>query len=427
MTTKEKINSLVLEFLDSDISKKLPTSGFLAGGALSNWIIHRTLRTSSPIINDLDVFTIDNVSTENTWITSLTSWNPEIVQSGYNYIMKLSFENWYKILTCKREGLVNYISVEVSPGSGYKSILENFDLDLCAIGCDLSTREVIYTPAFEKFFDQLPQKREFSLQNLNSPDKTLIRALKKSIQLDLTFSKNDFDFLYYIITELPGLHRKTFSDKLAEDFLYLQKNPKTSQLLQSLKLVRREDIEDYLFHKSNSYLGEKHFKLWSLEQVKEFVVPTGVTEKTEVDELLQIRYFRTYIHVLNLYRAVGGHFDVFKNEDFLQHLEYLAFSGWVDMDYNLVVAQKEWIEWISKITSASPRSFNYFRKKGLTKSIEQVKKMKSSSVWNIIGKIFDSCSFSLLDEYLENPDDELSQAYLEISSRKSLMTLVQDW
>jgi hypothetical protein len=118
---------------------------------------------------------------------------------------------------------------------------------------------------------------------------------------------------------------------------------------------------------------------------------------------------------------------VFKNEDFLQNLEYLAFSGWVDMDYNLVVAQKEWIEWISKITSASPRSFNYFRKKGLTKSIEQVKKMKSSSVWNIIGKIFDSCSFSLIDEYLENPDDELSQAYLEISSRKSLMTLVQDW
>ena len=87
MTTKEKINSLVLEFLDTDISKKLPTSGFLAGGALSNWIIHRTLRTPSPIINYLDVFTIDNVSTENTWITSLTSWTPEIVQSGYNYIM----------------------------------------------------------------------------------------------------------------------------------------------------------------------------------------------------------------------------------------------------------------------------------------------------------------------------------------------------
>jgi hypothetical protein len=423
MTTKEKIDSLVLEFLDTDISKKLPTTGFLAGGALSNWIIHRTLGTQAPIINDLDIFTIDNVSTENTWITSLTGWNPEIVQSGYNYIMKLSFENWYKILTCKREGLVNSISVEVSPGSGYKSILENFDLDLCAVGCDLSTREVLYTPAFEKFFDELPQKREFSLQNLNSPDKTLIRALKKSIQLGLSFSKNDFDFLYYTITELPGLHRKTFSDKLAEDFLYLQKNPKTSQLLQSLKLVRREDIEDYLFYKSNSYHGEKHFKLWSLEQVREFVVP----KPNDVEEMKSYRYFRTYIHVLNLYRAVGGHFDVFKGEDFLQHLEYLAFTGWVDMDYNLIVEQKEWIEWISKITSASPRSFNYFRKKGLTKSIEQVKKMKSSSVWNIIGKIFDNCSFSLIDEYLENPDDELSEAYLEISSRKSIITLVQDW
>ncbi len=421
MTTKEKIESLVYEFLQTDISKKLPQTGFLAGGALSNWIIHRTLLTPHPIINDLDIFTIDNVSTENTWITSLTGWNPEIVQSGYNYIMKLSFENWYKILTCKREGLINSISVEVSPGSGYRSIVENFDLDLCAVGCDLATREVIYTGAFEKFFTQLRERREFSLQNLNSPDKTLIRALKKSIQLDLKFSRNDFDFLYYTITELPGLHRKTFSDKLAEDFLYLQRDPKTRELLKSLKLVRREDIEDYLFQKSNQYFGEMHFKLWSLEQVSEFVVPKdGCVVK-------QMRYFRTYIHVLNLYRAVGNHFNVFKGEDFLQHLEYLAFTGWVDMDYNLVVEQKEWVDWISKITSASPRSFNYFRKKGLSSSIEQVRKMKSTPIWSIIGKVFESCSFSLIDEYLENPGDELNEAYLEITSRKSKITLVEDW
>ena len=35
MTTKEKIESLVYEFLQTDISKKLPQTGFLAGGAIS--------------------------------------------------------------------------------------------------------------------------------------------------------------------------------------------------------------------------------------------------------------------------------------------------------------------------------------------------------------------------------------------------------
>lgn len=418
---KTTIENFVREFMNQPISKKLPNKGLLAGGALSNWIIHRVKNTQFPIINDLDVFTIDSFTDEHTWTTSLASWDPLMVQSGYNHMMRLKFDSWYKILECKREGLVNYISIETQTGLGYMTILENFDLNLCAVGYCLETKEILYTPEFLEFFDSLYTNPVFSIQNINSPDKTLIRALKKSSQLGIAFSPDDLEFLIYLVREVPRFGRKTFSDKLAEDFYFLTQDPRFAPLLNELRIVRRDDIEEYLRSKGSRYIGESHFKLWSLEK-------NPVVTKPPVK--IQIRHFRTCIHALNLYKMMDRNVEFFKEyqDNFLENLDFLALTGWCDMSWDKIQENSIWIWWINNMTIYSPKSFNFFRKLGMNKSVEFIQKLYLTPGWDNMGKFFDSCPFSLIEDYANGKDsDGLLEAYLEIMSRKSNVPPVSSW
>lgn len=420
---KTTIENYVREFMVQPIAKKLPNRGILAGGALSNWIIHRVKNTQTPIINDLDVFTIDSFTDKHTWTTSLTSWDPIMVKNGYHHMMRLRFDKWYKILECKREGLVNYISVETQTGLGYMTILENFDLNLCAVGYCLETKEVLYTSEFLDFFDSLYTSPVFSIQNINSPDKTLIRALKKSSQLGIDFNPNDLEFLIYLVREVPRFGRKTFTDKLAEDFYFLCNDPKFAPLVNELRIVRREDIEEYLRSKSSKYIGEDHFKLWSLEENPNIVAPSPSLK-------IQTRFFRTCIHSLNLYKIMDRNIESFKEhqDNFLENLDFLALTGWCDMSWDKIQENSLWIWWISNLTIYSPKSFNFFRKLGMTKSVEFIQKFHSTPGWDNMGKFFDSCPFSLIEDYVDGKDpDGLLEAYLEIMSRKSNVPPVSTW
>lgn len=416
-----KIKNLVNEFLANPICKDLPKNGFLAGGSISNWILYRYGITSELIVNDLDIFTIDQFKEEQTWTTSFTGWSPDLVKSRYNYVMKLSYDKWYKILKCSRRGLINNISIETQTGTSYINILENFDLDLCSVGYDLSTGEVLYTPGFLDFFNSLSTGGGgvFSLQNLNSPDKTLIRALKKTKQLSLKFNPNDLDFLTYLISEFPGFNRKTFSDKLAEDFISIYDDPQIGILVKNLRLSRREDIELNL----KSTLGELDFKLWSLES------NPNVDSTTLAPKKLKVRYLRSCVHALNLYKSMNRSSEQFKlqDDDFLYSFEYLSLTGWCDIPYLEMKENSNWIRWISKITSNSPMSFNFFRKLGMSKSIEFLKKTKNTEIWDNLGKILDTCPFDLVTEFVESTErDTLSLAYLEIKSRKSAVPLLSE-
>lgn len=115
-------------------------------------------------------------------------------------------------------------------------------------------------------------------------------------------------------------------------------------------------------------------------------------------------------------------------DNFLENLDFLALTGWCDMSWDKIQENSLWIWWISNLTIYSPKSFNFFRKLGMTKSVEFIQKFHSTPGWDNMGKFFDSCPFSLIEDYVDGKDpDGLLEAYLEIMSRKSNVPPVSTW
>jgi hypothetical protein len=411
---EDKIREWISEFLKTSYCKDLPGVGVLAGGSLSNWIIHKILNKQTPI-NDLDVFTIDSRNDSPDWTSSVSDWNASVENWGYHgHTIKYNLNKWYKIIDCKREGLLNSISVEMPTGLGYYDIIDNFDLDLCSVGYVLETGEVLFTQSFLDFVENLERTKTFSLHNLNSPDKTFIRAMKKSLELSLIFRRDDFQFLKFLVCTKDPWNKKSFSNKLAQDFKSLQISPVFTNDLKNINLVPRKDVVDFLQTKNPTL--DKDLHLWSLEWKSE--------KQSDGDPFVE-RYrgmscpSGSWFFLMNYFKATGRDWKNFKDDQYLSNMVYLMLSGWVDMEYDQIQVHKKNLDLLKKLTELSVRSFNYFRTKGMKRSIEIIDFLKNTPIWPRICSVFETCPFSLVDDYIQNSSDPLNVAYLEIISRGS--------
>ncbi len=166
----------------------------IAGGSVANTIYHllNKERSPKPIINDIDVFSMEenndiffrNHSEEHFLIgEGITN---ETHVDGYGRIWVGKYGNTLSMVSTTRNGLLNKINLYVTnqhkdfnPVDYYGDVISVFDLSNCQVALDRVNEKIIYTDRFLDFL--LTHKIEIT--NLNQPLQTAFRLNKKVLEL----------------------------------------------------------------------------------------------------------------------------------------------------------------------------------------------------------------------------------------------------
>ena len=158
---------------------KLPEKGFLAGGAVANYILEMEWGGSYPI-NDLDIF----IETEFQYTNTTPDRTQELtISSGYDHFtLEYDYNTRYQIRNVEVEGLINTIYFTKycnSISKDYMYIINSFDFNCCQVGIDLETSTLIYTKDFEEFL----RTKQLKVCAPYTPPHTAIRLFKKMDEL----------------------------------------------------------------------------------------------------------------------------------------------------------------------------------------------------------------------------------------------------
>lgn len=259
-----EIAKLAISSLEEEFGK-LPTTGFLAGGAIANRIFELKTGRKMPI-NDIDIFHFDSelldieyahrdyymVDNKKCFHAELKD---EAIEDRYgNYIIKTKTSKGYIVKEVKREGILNEIVVK-SSHLDPKLILDSFDLNCTQIGYDLETKQFYSTKEWCNFLEN----EKIQLTSLHTPCHSLLRILKKSEEFGIPIEDGEFEILRYSLDHPIGFQRRLFSNK------YKSISDKYQDFLKEKNFVVTEEkySSNYLFSK----IG-KAVELWTIKNSK---------------------------------------------------------------------------------------------------------------------------------------------------------------
>jgi hypothetical protein len=208
----------------------LPSKGVVAGQSVA-CAIDKILGTGVAVFNDIDVFQTNHAlfypdnPAEGSALSVLgrpdgtpifiENWKgrlaPSVTYAGDardlpgfdaarlnpedDYSAMETYQNFYSVLATRREGLLNRILVryrynslhELSRKLGARDearrnalmLLKGFDINSTQVGIDLTSKELVYTPAFAQYFST----RQLEITALFTPVQTLLRYFKKREEL----------------------------------------------------------------------------------------------------------------------------------------------------------------------------------------------------------------------------------------------------
>jgi hypothetical protein len=191
---KEETYNKVLSFLNDKCGdfNDYPEEYFIAGGSIAN-TLHCILNGGeSPVINDLDLFYFHHTR-QQLWIHSepgdnfiQQSINQTINLDGYSRVWYGSGGEEIAMTNSERFGDINKITINVhlyqgefNPLDYYKQLLNNFDLNCCAVGIDRVSKKIIYTKHFVDFLSH----NRIEVISITHPLQTAVRMKKKSEEL----------------------------------------------------------------------------------------------------------------------------------------------------------------------------------------------------------------------------------------------------
>lgn len=212
-----------LTYLKSKFSD-FPKNGYLAGGSLAN-LIWEYVSGNKAIINDVDIFNFcGEIDDEN------LKWGSTVTKNGdklfYNKSKKHFYQDYsglcqsihnkdyYLISHTENKGVYNQIYYK-GTNESITLVIDSFDLNCTQIGYDIEKDKFFWTENFEDFL----KTGELKFTNLNSPQHSAIRILKKRDELNANLKIEEFKLCVYIIQkELSGITRRYFSEKYAKIF-----------------------------------------------------------------------------------------------------------------------------------------------------------------------------------------------------------------
>lgn len=247
-------------------NKRLPNTGFLAGGAICNTILSLLDDKKYPI-NDIDIFyeMPDNGQGSN----ANRNQDTNIHIAPYGELMSLdSRASSYRVIETDRDGIFNNVYVSktnlTDTEERYQYVLKGFDINCCMVGIDLENKKLIYTKEFEEFL----QHRQLLVSNPYTPAHTSLRLLKKKEELNVYLDvEKEIRYLsqVYLLFNDPyqnGLN-KVFGTFFSEKYkdLYDKYKDQISEYFDLLTFIEAKTIS---YSKFNAEPVPKHIlETWS--------------------------------------------------------------------------------------------------------------------------------------------------------------------
>ena len=394
---------LFRQALDQIKSKwELPTTGFLAGGAISN-VVWGILKGKEAPINDLDIYHLselkERVSTREMkekqhftknekWIyEDYTGLNVGYQQKGYYMIEKVSVN-----------GIFN--NIEYKSSTKDKSIIiDSFDINCCQLGYDIDKDEIVWTKDFETFLET----GELRLTNLTSPAHSALRLVKKKNDLGATLPEIELDIIAYAMKNIRFIDTQKFRFKERYARMYEKYEP---ELKSRFKLVRDKDVEEYL----RNNLGVHDF-IWTLE------TPTNLALDIIRGDLPGVMLSKDFLFYV---REIWGKSDY---EKIWLRLHPIMDSYMPIKDYLDIELDKEKFDRLRKLVAHAPSTTRNL--KGLTVS-------KQLELFDMILSKFPNDPFlaiSIFEHYtLKDHDlnDEMELLLMELTIRKQILEDTKD-
>jgi hypothetical protein len=171
----------------------LPSTGILAGQALSSAILD-LYGNGGGVYNDIDIF-VPATEDKLAHLRSDEHLKEEALRLGLPFaqlddyrMLTLSEGRTVQLAGSEQDGLINYVwcdttQWELLPGA----LVYGFDLNGVEVALDLEHRELTWTPAFEHFINNY----ELEITSLTTPERTLLRYLKKREEMPKLFGQDD--------------------------------------------------------------------------------------------------------------------------------------------------------------------------------------------------------------------------------------------
>jgi hypothetical protein len=372
---------------------ELPPSGFLAGGSISNVVWNIVTGNDAPI-NDLDIY---HVTPQEKPLTVYQmkekqhfTKNEKKVYEDYSGLNVAYLQmGWYTIEKVSENGIFNDIEYNCST-EDRKIVIDSFDINCCQLGYDIEKDEFIWTKDFEIFLET----GELRLTNLTSPAHSAIRLVKKKNDLNAILPKIELDIICYAMGGKKFMDSQKFRFK--ERYANMYKKYE-SELEQYFKLVRDEDVEEYLRNNLNI-----HDFIWTL-----------VPKKVELD--LSLKNIPGVFLSKDFLFYVRNFIDDKKLSNFWFKLNpiidsSLGIKGYIDIEPNDEIVDK-----LHRLIVNAP------------KAIRNLKNLSLSNQLNIFEKVLNKfhkdpfLAISLMESYdliNHNLDDEMEVLLMELTIRR---------
>jgi len=375
---------------------ELPTSGFLAGGSISNVVWNIVTGKDAPV-NDLDIYHLQEIKTDmgSNYLRKKQHFirNEKEVYEDYTGIqIGYTQKGYYTIEKVSVNGIFNDIDY-IATVDDRSLILDSFDINACQLGYDIEKDEFIWTKNFEEFL----KTGELRLCNLTSPPHSAIRLVKKKHDLGAILPDLELDIICAILgsRRFIDTQKSRFKDRYANLFKKYE-----SDLKSRFKLVREEDLEEYL--KFNLGVDDK---IWSLESIDTtFKINFG-----EIPGLLLSKDFLYYSrNILNNKELEKAWFKLHPVID-----SSIPFDKYFDMPFD-----KNKVRRLGKLITHAPNS---------SKNLKGLSFSEQLNVFDTILSKFPNdplIAIKILENFeVKNYDinDEMELLLMELSIRKELV------
>lgn len=388
--------------LDQIKSKwELPTTGFLAGGAISN-ITWNILKGKDAPVNDLDIYHLSEIkktmsSREMMEKQHFTNNEKRVYEDYTGLNVGYQQKGYYTIEKVSTNGIFNNIEYKSST-EDRSIIIESFDINCCQLGYDIDKDEFVWTKDFERFLET----GEIRLTNLTSPAHSAMRLVKKKHDLDATLPEIELDIIAYAMKNIRFIDTQKFRFK--ERYANMYKRYEF-ELDRHFKLVRDEDIEEYL----RNNLGVHDF-IWTLE-------PNDINldiVKGEIPGVFLSKDFLFYVR------------NILKNDGYEKlwfKLHPIMDSSMRIEDYVDVELSNEKIDKLHKLVTHAPNTSRNLRGLSISNQLSVFDRVLNKFPNDPFVAI---CILESYDLRNHNLEDEMELLLMELTIRKQVIEDTKD-
>lgn len=223
-----------------------PTTGFIAGGSLSN-LIWQEVSGNLAKINDIDVFILDSIVDRNPYDSSnwVNSDKEKTQKLYYHKKEKIYFEDYQGLTSTSKSKDFYYIEKTTHDGiyntvyycsniSSPQVIIDSFDINCTQVGYSIDEDKFYYT---EDFIDFL-KTGELKLVNLMSPAHSAIRLIKKKYDLNAKLDDLELKMCQFsLCRSMSDINRRYFTIKYQSIWKKYE-----SELSNYFNLIESDDV-----------------------------------------------------------------------------------------------------------------------------------------------------------------------------------------